>query len=287
MPELVDSGTVYGMLSDEICEELGVEKRPVICVASHDTSSAVAAVPTSEKDFIYISCGTWALFGTELDTPCINEKTQKYNLTNEGGVNRTTTLLKNIMGLWLIQESRRQWIREGFDVSYYDLEQAALAVEPFRCFIDPDAPEFEMPGDLPKRVQEFCKKTGQYVPQTRGEIMRCIYESLAFKNRRSLEMVCDVTGKKYDTIHVVGGGVKDGLLCQITANACGLTVKAGPKEATVIGNIAVQLMALGVFENLEQARQAVAASEELKIYTPKDCAAWDVAYSRFLAQQTT
>lgn len=285
LPKLHDAGTVYGQLSDELCEELGVPKVPVISCAAHDTASAVAAIPTLEKDFIYISCGTWSLFGTELDAPCINEQTLGYNLTNEGGINRTTRLLKNTMGLWLIQESRRQWRREGFDVSYHDLEVEALAAEPFQCFIDPNAPEFEMPGNLPKRVRAFCERTGQHVPQTRGEVMRCIYESLALKHRSALEMIEDVTGKAYETIHVIGGGVKDGFLCQITANACRRKVVAGPMEATVTGNIAVQLMVLGEFQDLGQVRQAIRDSADTKTYLPTDCEAWDEVYPRFLQYQ--
>ena len=181
LPEIIPCGSISGMLSDEICEELGCKKVPVIAVASHDTGSAVVAVPNVTDDFIYISCGTWSLFGTELSKPIINEKTEKYNFTNEGGYGGKVRLLKNIMGLWLIQESRRQWIREGFDVSYGDLEKEALACEPFKCFVDVDDDAFSLPGNLPKRIQEFCQKTGQYVPQTRGEIMRCIYQSLAMK----------------------------------------------------------------------------------------------------------
>ena len=160
-PPIIDAGQTYGLLSDAICEELGCPKVPVIAVATHDTGSAVAAVPTQQDDFIYISCGTWSLFGTELPAPVINETSRKYNLTNEGGYGRTVRFLKNIMGLWLIQESRRQWIREGADVSYADLEREALAAKPFQCFINPDDPSFEMPGNLPRRVQEFCRKTGQ------------------------------------------------------------------------------------------------------------------------------
>lgn len=222
LPKIIDAGETYGLLSDEICEELGCPKVPVIAVATHDTGSAVASVPSQKEDFIYISCGTWSLFGTELAQPVINEATRAFNLTNEGGFGRTTRMLKNIMGLWLIQESRRQWIREGFDVSYADLEREALAVEPFRCFINPDDPSFELPGNLPKRVQEYCERTGQTVPQTRGEIMRCIYESIALKYRYTFQAIREATGKAYETIHMIGGGTKDRLLCQMTADACQL-----------------------------------------------------------------
>ncbi len=285
LPGIVDAGSIVGNLSADICEELGVKNAaPVIAVASHDTGSAVAAVPTAEKDFVYISCGTWSLFGTELDRPCINEKTAAYNLTNEGGVGRTTRLLKNIIGLWLIQESRRQWQREGANVSFQDLEDEAREAKPLQCFINPDAPEFELPGNLPKHVQEFCRRTGQYVPQNRAEIMRCIYESLAFKHRRTLEMMRDVTGKDYHVIHMIGGGTKDKFLCQLTANACGTTVVVGPTEATAIGNVAVQMMTLGEFGSLAEARAAIARSIDTVRMEPDaaDRAVWEEAYQRCL-----
>ena len=284
-PPIIDAGQTYGLLSDAICEELGCPKVPVIAVATHDTGSAVAAVPTQQDDFIYISCGTWSLFGTELPAPVINETSRKYNLTNEGGYGRTVRFLKNIMGLWLIQESRRQWIREGADVSYADLEREALAAKPFQCFINPDDPSFEMPGNLPRRVQEFCRKTGQYVPETRGEIMRCIYESLAMRYRYTRRSIEEVTGRSYEAIHMIGGGTKDRLLCQMTADACNCPVIAGPIEATAMGNIAVQLIALGEFSGLKEARAVIANSEQPKSYLPADPAAYDAAYARFQAVQ--
>ena len=276
LPEIIPCGSISGMLSDEICEELGCKKVPVIAVASHDTGSAVVAVPNVTDDFIYISCGTWSLFGTELSKPIINEKTEKYNFTNEGGYGG------NIMGLWLIQESRRQWIREGFDVSYGDLEKEALACEPFKCFVDVDDDAFSLPGNLPKRIQEFCQKTGQYVPQTRGEIMRCIYQSLAMKYRYTYERLEDITGKKYDAIHMIGGGTKDNLLCQMTADFCKINVIAGPIEATATGNVAVQMIALDEFKNITDARQIIANSLNPVYYNPRaeiDC---EAAYREFL-----
>ncbi len=278
---IVDPGHTYGLLSDEICEELGAPKVPVVAVATHDTGSAVVAVPSSEKNFIFISCGTWSLFGTELDAPVINDTSFKFNITNEGGYGRTTRFLKNIMGLWLIQESRRQWIREGYNVSYADLEREALEVEPFKCFINPDDDDFVSPGNLPRRVQEYCRRTGQYVPQTRGEIMRCIYESLAMKYRYTFHAVREVTGLTYNTIHMIGGGTKDRLLCQMAADACNAKVIAGPIEATATGNIAVQLIALGEIQDLAEARRVIAASEQPKFYEPVDTAAYDAAYARF------
>ena len=281
LPPLIDPGEVYGVLSPDICEELGCPPVPVMAVATHDTGSAVAAVPTEQDDFIYISCGTWSLFGTELQKPIVTEESRRFNLTNEGGFGRSVRFLKNIMGLWLIQESRRQWIREGEEVSYADLEREALASGCFRCFIDPDDPSFEAPGNLPRRVQEFCRKTGQMVPEERGEIMRCIYESLAMKYRYSFEALRRVTGKEYDVIHVIGGGTKDRLLCQMTADACGCRVIAGPGEATAEGNIAVQLIALGEIGGLKEARRVIAASEELKSYKPENAEVYAAAYTRF------
>jgi rhamnulokinase/L-fuculokinase len=250
-------------------------------VASHDTASAVIAVPTQEKEFLFISSGTWSLMGTELNSPKINAETEKYNFTNEGGVNNTIRFLKNIMGLWLIQESRRQWKREGKEYSFAELEALAKAAKPFQCFIDPDHPSFVAPGDLPTRVREFCQKTGQYVPQTVGEIMRCIYESLAMKYRCTAEIICKLTGIAPRVVHVVGGGTKDAFLSQMTADACGIPVCAGPEEATAIGNLLVQLMAAGEAKSLADARAIVAASFTCKHYTPTNTAVWDEAYQTF------
>ena len=279
---LVQPGTVLGELSKEICEECGVDPVPVISVCGHDTQSAITSVPCEDGDFAFLSSGTWSLFGTELDKPIVNETSMNINITNEGGFDGSTGFLKNIIGLWLIQESRRQWKREGKEYSYADLEKLALAAEPFKCFIDPDAPEFVPHGNIPERVREFCRKTGQYVPETVGEIMRCIYESLAMKYRLTFEKLRECTERDYPVIHVIGGGTKDGLLCQMTANSCDRTVKAGPIEATVMGNVAVQLMSDGSVENIGQARKIVAESSELKTFEPKDTDKWAKAYEDFL-----
>ena len=279
---LVQPGTVLGELSKEICEECGVDPVPVISVCGHDTQSAITSVPCEDGDFAFLSSGTWSLFGTELDKPIVNETSMNINITNEGGFDGSTGFLKNIIGLWLIQESRRQWKREGKEYSYADLEKLALAAEPFKCFIDPDAPEFVPHGNIPERVREFCRKTGQYVPETVGEIMRCIYESLAMKYRLTFEKLRECTERDYPVIHVIGGGTKDGLLCQMTANSCDRTVKAGPIEATVMGNVAVQLMSDGSVKNIGQARKIVAESSELKTFEPKDTDKWAEAYEDFL-----
>lgn len=276
-------GTVIRKLSDEVKAECGLdEDKKVISVCGHDTQSAITAVPAESEDFIFLSSGTWSLFGTELDTPIVNKKSLEMNITNEGGCEGKTGFLKNIIGLWLIQESRRHWGRHGENYSYADLEKLALEAEPFKCFIDPDSPEFTPMGDIPGRVREYCRRTGQFVPETAGEIMRCIYESLAMKYRMTFDKIKDCTGKDYPCIHVIGGGVKDGLLCRMTASSCGVTVKAGPIEATVLGNIAVQLLAQDCVKTVAEARKIIANSESLKIFDPVDSDAWSKAYERFL-----
>ena len=280
LPEMIEPGEVYGTLTDGLCAELGCDPIPVIAVCTHDTASAVLAAPT-DREMIYISCGTWSLFGTELPEPLITAESERIQYTNEGGHTGTTRFLKNIMGLWLIQESRRQWRKEGFDVSYADLEREALEAEPFRCFIDCDAPEFAIAGDLPRRVQKFCEVTGQYVPKTRGEIMRCIYQSLAMKYKQNYNVLCEISGRHFEQINMLGGGIKDTLLCRMTAAATGARVVAGPVEATVMGNIAEQLISLGEIRDVKEARAIITASTPLAIYEPEDTEGFDRYYAEF------
>lgn len=279
--EVVPSGTTLGKIRSDICEECGIDGAEVISVCGHDTQSAITAVPCESGDFAFISSGTWSLFGTELDEPIVNEKSLEMNVTNEGGCDSKVGFLKNIIGLWLIQESRRHWNRHGSDYSYADLEKLALASEPFKCFIDPDAPEFVPHGNIPQRVRDYCRRTDQPIPETVGEVMRCIYESLALKYRMTLEALEDCTGKTYPAIHVIGGGTKDTLLCSMTACACDRTVVAGPIEATVLGNIAVQLISCGAIENVSQARKIIRASENTAEYLPQNSAEWEKAYERY------
>lgn len=286
--EIVPSGTKVGCLSPAICEELGVESVDVIAVAGHDTQSALVAVPAKQDDFIFISCGTWSLFGTELEQPLINEKSERYNITNEGGYGKKASFLKNIIGLWLIQESRRQWIREGEELGFGDLEEMAKeSIEQtgntYPSLIDPDAPEFVPAGNVPRRIQEYCRRTGQTVPKTKGEIVRCINESLAFKYRMNLEEIADCTGKTYDSIHMVGGGTQSKLLCQMTADACACRVVAGPVEATVMGNVALQLMAAGELDGLGEVRELIQKSPDIAVYEPHTANGTEEAYLRFKA----
>lgn len=279
--EIVPSGTKIGQISDEICKELEIEKSDVIAVASHDTQSALVAVPNKEDDFIFISCGTWSLLGTELEKPLINEKSIKYNITNEGGYLGKASFLKNIIGLWLIQESRRQWLKEGKEYTFGDLEKMANSAQPFKCFIDPDAPEFVPSGNIPKRIAEFCNRTRQEVPKTQGEIIRCINESLALKYRYELEKIKDCTNKDYRNIYMVGGGTQSSLLCQMTSNACNCKVTAGPVEATVFGNIILQLIASGAIKGLNEAKEVIRKSPDIKNYNPQNKSLWDEAYEKF------
>lgn len=279
--EIVKTGTSAGKLSDGICDELSIESCEVVSVAGHDTQCAMVSVPTDKDDFIFLSCGTWSLLGTELSNPLINADAQSCNITNEGGYLNKTSFLKNIIGLWLIQETRRQWKKEGDELSFADMEKMAKAAEPFRCFIDPDAPEFVPEGNIPKRVCDYCKKTGQYMPQNKGEILRCIYQSLAMKYRYSVEQLEFCTNKNYDIVYMVGGGTKDRLLCEMTASACNKTVSAGPIEATVLGNIALQLLSVNKIGSLKEARAIIKNSEKVDEFKPVDAESWADNYNKF------
>lgn len=280
-PELLEPGTKVGKLKDEICTELEIDAKDVIAVAGHDTASAIAAVPASEESFVYISCGTWSLFGTELKSPCITEKSAELDITNETGYDNTTRFLKNIIGLWIIQETRRQFRRDGKEYSYADMEKMAREATPFKCFIDPDDPLFMPPGNQVQRIKDYCKKTGQAVPETDGEVVRCIYESLALKYKHTFNSLKDCTGSDFKAIHMVGGGTKDGFLCQMTADATKVPVIAGPIEATAAGNVAVQLIAAGEIKDLKEARKIIADSFDVVHYEPCDNG-FDAAYERYV-----
>lgn len=254
---------------------------PVFTSASHDTGSAVVAVPTTTTDYAYLSSGTWSLIGLEVNAPVINDASYAANVTNEGGVYGTFRLLKNVMGLWIAQQSRATWRAVGQEYSYDDLTRLARDAEPFRSLIDPDDPIFLPPGDMPARIVAFCQRTRQPVPETPGQFMRAVYESLALKYRLALESMTALSGKSYSRLHIIGGGTQNRLLCQMTADALGRTVIAGPVEATAMGNAIVQLIALGEIGDLAQARQIVSRSVETVTYEPRETSAWDDAYGRF------
>jgi rhamnulokinase len=282
LPEIIDAGTFAGALQKSVQDELGVKKIPVIAVASHDTGSAVISVPFDHEDDAYISSGTWSLLGTERDKPIINDKTMALNYTNEGGINRTVRLLRNIMGLWIYQELKRAWEKEGISVSYDEMDSLAAAAEPFQAFIDVDDDVFYSPGNMPQKVKEWCKKTGQKVPNDMGSIIRIVMESLALKYRSSVEGLEEIIGKKVPALHIVGGGCKNTMLSQFTANLLQRPVTAGPVEATAIGNVMTQLIALKEVDDLHQAREVVKLSFPTEEYQPEDCEKWDEAYGRFI-----
>jgi len=253
--DIVFPGQYVGGLTGSIREELGLPDMKVAAVASHDTASAVAAVPCEKGDFAFLSSGTWSLMGTELYAPIISDASRDLNITNEGGAMGTITFLKNIAGLWLIQESRRQLAREGKDFSFAQLEDLARASEPGYTKIDVDFPEFAKAGDVPGRIRKYCAERGLPVPDTVGRLMRCIYEGLADKYAATLAKLETCTGKKYPALYVVGGGVKDRLLSEMTEKRCGVPVITGPAEATVIGNVLMQLAASGEVKDLGEARK--------------------------------
>jgi rhamnulokinase len=290
LPPVIQPGTAVGPLLPAVAEEVGLAapeysraNTTVIAPACHDTGSAVAAVPARGEDFAYISSGTWSLMGVEAMEPVITPESLASNVTNEGGVCGTFRLLKNIMGLWLVQECRRTWAQEGREYSYAELAAMAAQAAPFGPLVEPDSHDFLAPGDMPARIRAFCARTGQDVPETEGAVVRCALESLALTYRWVLEKLEVMTSRALRAIHVVGGGSQNGLLCQLTADATRRPVIAGPVEATAMGNILMQALARGRIASLAEGREVVRRSCEVVTYEPRESAGWDDAYGRFLA----
>ncbi len=289
---IVQPGTVLGPLRPGIVSETGINPAQVVAPATHDTAAAVAAVPASEPGglsprsssprWAYISSGTWSLMGVEIAGPLLTDAALGYNFTNEGGVGGTIRLLKNIMGLWLVQECRRVWERQGKAHSYEELVRLAEAASPFASLVDPDDASFILPPSMPQALGEFCRRTGQPVPQEPGAVVRCALESLALRYRWVMERLEELTGGKLEVIHVVGGGSQNGLLCQLAADACDRPVVAGPVEATAIGNVLVQGLGLGVLGSLAEAREVVRRSFPVQTYEPREPGRWQEPYQRFL-----
>jgi len=280
----IHPGTVIGPLTAAVCEELEVLPIVAVAVGSHDTESAVAAVPAADgSSFAYIVCGTWSLLGTELPQPIVTMDAMLSEFSNEGGVGGTYQLLKNIMGLWILQECKREWDESGEANSFAELVVEAGQTEPFRSLIDPDAAVFYAPSGMIARIQAFCEASGQPVPTTHGEITRCVLESLALRYREALEQMEALTEHCYEGLHIVGGGIQNELLCQFTANAIGRPVSAGPVEASAIGNMLLQFVALGHCSDLQHARKLVSASFGIKRYEPSavEQEAWHEAYVKF------
>lgn len=280
---IVQSGTVLDHLRPSLAEEASCKCVPVIAVGCHDTASAVAAVPTKENDFIYISSGTWSLIGIESHEPIINEQSMNYDLTNEGGVSDTICILKNIMGMWLLQECRRQWAKAGKNYSYEDLTNLATEASALKSLIFVGDNRFLAPVNMVECIQTFCFEMRQSVPQTDGEIVRCILESLAFEYRWGTEKLRELSGRSLPVIHIVGGGSRNALLNQFTADATGCEVIAGPVEATAIGNVLVQAISLGQLSSLKEGRSLVRSSFNITTYQPLECSIWDEVYSRYLS----
>jgi rhamnulokinase len=279
-PEVVQPGTVLGNVLPEIAAETDCGAVPVIAPACHDTGSAVAAVPAEAPHFAWISSGTWSIMGAEAGDPIVNAQSLKYNFTNEGGVNGTWRFSKNIMGLWLVQECRRTWARAGEELSYAEITQLAAEAEPFRSIIDVDAADFFQPGDMPARIQNYCERTQQPVPETKGAIVRCALESLALKYRWVLDRLEEMLGYPLEPIHIIGGGTQNRLLNQLTADATNRSVVTGPIEATAIGNVLMQAVALGYLKSLDEARAVVRHSFKPETYEPHTSAEWETAYEK-------
>jgi rhamnulokinase len=284
-PEVVEPGTKLGKLRDDVARRAGLPRLAVVAPATHDTGAAVAAVPTEltgTAKWAYISSGTWSLMGLELPKAVLTPKALAYNVTNEGGIDGTYRLLKNIMGLWLVQECRRSFERSGASYDYGTLTQIAQDAPAFRAFVDPDAREFLAPDDMPAAIRDWCRSSQQEVPDTDGGVVRCALESLALKYRMVLGRLEELSGEKTEVIHIVGGGTQNELLNQFTANATGRPVVTGPVEATALGNVLVQARTAGEIGSLKEIRDVVRASSTMKRYEPQQQSAWNDAYGRFL-----
>jgi rhamnulokinase len=281
LQEVVAPGSRLGALSADVAEETRLGYTEVIAVGTHDTASAVAAVPFGHPGSVFVSLGTWSLVGVELQLPVITDAAYAENVTNEGGVEGTVRVLRNVTGLWLIDESRRTWALEGHEYSMEELGRLADAAPAFRSFIDPNDPAFADPGDIPSRIRAFCAHMGQPEPRGPGPIVRCILESLALKHAQVIDGLSAVTGSSPPEIHIVGGGSRNERLCRWTANATGLPVLAGPAEATLLGNLLVQAMSLGEIGSLADARQVIRASVAIDTYEPDQASQWGEARRRF------
>jgi len=280
--EIIEPGTIIGSLTPELQKELG-GNADVVAVGTHDTASAVAAAPLQSKDCAYLSSGTWSLMGLEEPKPIITAESAEYNITNEGGVCSTIRFLKNIGGLWLLQECQRNWAEQGDKLDFVEIAELAMAADPFIAFIDPDSMEFAQPCDMPTHIQIACDRTGQRMPKTKGEIARVAYESLAMRYRSVFQTLEKLHGSRLEQLHIVGGGCQNKVLNQFTADALNRPVLAGPIEATAIGNILMQLIADGEMAGLDEGRKMISTSFGTETILPEDTSAWDTAYERFCA----
>jgi len=279
--KIVAPGTILGELRPELKNTIGRTDIPFVVAPCHDTASAVAGIPLSEAEPLWLSSGTWSIMGVEIKAPVRSEEALSYGFCNELGINNSVRFLKNIGGLWIIQECKRQWELEGTKHSFAELAELSAAAEPFHAFIDPDDPSFASPGDMPGRIREYCKKTGQNVPESIGQILRVATDSLALKYRVVYERIVKLTGRTYARLHAGGGGIQNEALSQATASALGIEVLAGPVESTSCGNIITQMIATGELKDFQQGRELIRNSFEFKTYTPLETASWDSAYKTF------
>ncbi len=281
--KFVFPGEVIGTLSASVQKQTGLGAIPVIAVAGHDTGSAVAAVPAQDKNFAYLSSGTWSLMGIETDKPIITDESFKLNFTNEGGIEGTIRFLKNICGMWLLERCRAEWGSSSEDNSYGQLIADAKAADSFISFINPDAPDFANPASMVKAIQNYCERTSQVIPRTKAEITRCIFESLAFRYKQVLESLKSFATFPIENLHVIGGGSKNAMLNQFTANALGIPVYAGPMEATAIGNVMVQAKTVGLYTDIQHMRNSLNDSIDLTEFLPENKEDWEENYYRYLS----
>lgn len=275
------TGTIRGYLRQELCQELDLNPAAYVAVGGHDTASAVAAIP-GKGNFAFCSSGTWSLFGVETDKPDLSPEAAASGFSNEGTIQGTFRPLKNIVGMWIIQECRRDWIKQGMELTWDGIVQAAKKETPFRSIIDTDAPEFYAGGNMEKKIQDYCRRTNQPVPETVGQVARCVYESLALKYRYALEGLEKIKGQRLDSLNIVGGGINNRFLDQMVADALDRQVVTGPVEGAAIGNLLTQAMALGDIKNLEELRQVVRNSESVEIWEPNHTSQWEEAYQKLL-----
>ncbi len=273
--------SLFGEITDAPVISGAYNGIPVVTVCGHDTQCAIAAMPVESENAAFLSCGTWSLIGCEISEPVTSEKSNRLALSNESGANGKTDYLKNISGLWLIQQIKKNLSDEGIKMSYNELEMLARECESFRYLVDPDDPLLSSHGNLILKIREYCEKTGQGAPRTIGETVRCVYESLALKYRLALEQIGECTGRKFDVLHLLGGGTKDGFLCEMTADSLGIPVIAGPIEATALGNIVLQLIALGEIKDVSEGRQLIRENGMLRTYAPCHSEKWDSAYEKY------
>ena len=275
------TGTIRGHLLPQICEEIGINPAAFVAVGSHDTASAVAAIP-GQGSFAFCSSGTWSLFGAEMDKPDLSPEAAAAGFSNEGTIQGTFRPLRTIIGMCIIQECRRDWIKAGMDISWDEVVNQARAAEPLRSIIDPDAPEFYAGGNMEKKIRAFCERTGQPIPETVGQVARCIYESLALKYRHALEGLEKMKGQRIDSLNIVGGPINNRFLDQLIADSLDRTVVTGPVEGAAIGNLLTQAMALGHISGLEELRQVVRNSEPVEVWQPNHTPQWEAAYEKML-----